>query len=41
MEELTNSLRAKLEKLQAQQKRTLQEYEESRNNEINVLKSRL
>jgi septal ring factor EnvC (AmiA/AmiB activator) len=41
MNELSTNLKARVEKLQAQQKRTLTEIEESRANEIKVLTSRL
>lgn len=41
MNELSTNLKARVDKLQAQQKRTLAEIEESRANEIAVLTSRL
>lgn len=41
MEELSANLRARVDKLQAQQKRTIAEIEQSRANELAVLNSRL
>ncbi len=41
MNELSTNLKARVDKLQAQQKKTLAEIEESRANEIKILNSRL
>jgi Skp family chaperone for outer membrane proteins len=41
MNELSTNLKARVDKLQAQQKRTLTEIEESRDNQIETLNSRL
>jgi Skp family chaperone for outer membrane proteins len=41
MNELSTNLKARVDKLQAQQKRTLAEIEESRANQIETLNSRL
>ncbi len=41
MNELSSNLKARVDKLQAQQKRTLSEIEDSRANEIKILTSRL